>query len=193
MARTRQGRTAWPDNPFWDYSVALYRRPGVETACLGLQRRHGLDVNLVLLGCWLASRGIVLDRATLEGVEQAVSDWRADVIMPLRALRRRLAVGLDRAVASSIPALWPDQTAALRQRVLAVELDGEHLAQLALCRLTTGLVPSARPGVGLASVNLDRCQRFWPEDRADLETLLGAAFPDAAPDDIADALNRIGA
>ncbi|MDF2782313.1 MAG: hypothetical protein K0S96_2118, partial [Geminicoccaceae bacterium] len=24
----------WPANPFWDYSVELYRRPGVEAACI---------------------------------------------------------------------------------------------------------------------------------------------------------------
>ena len=43
--------------PFWDYSLALYGRPGVEACCLRLQDRLGVDVNLLLLCCWLAARG----------------------------------------------------------------------------------------------------------------------------------------
>ena len=34
-----EGET-WPHELFWDYSVALYSRPGVEAACIELQRRH---------------------------------------------------------------------------------------------------------------------------------------------------------
>jgi uncharacterized protein (TIGR02444 family) len=84
----------WPDNPFWDYSVELYRRPGVEPACLELQRRHGLDVNLVLLCCWLASRGVELDPATLREARHAVASWQAEVVRLLRALRQRLKARL---------------------------------------------------------------------------------------------------
>ncbi|MGI9492931.1 MAG: TIGR02444 family protein, partial [Geminicoccaceae bacterium] len=48
----------WPESPFWDYSLSLYGRPGVEQACLELQRRHGLNVNLLLFAFWLADRGV---------------------------------------------------------------------------------------------------------------------------------------
>ena len=36
------------DNPFWNYSLALYARAEVAKTCLALQDRLGLDVNLLL-------------------------------------------------------------------------------------------------------------------------------------------------
>jgi len=42
-------------NPFWDFSLAVYRRPGVAAACLRLQDEAGVDVNLLLYFCWLAT------------------------------------------------------------------------------------------------------------------------------------------
>ncbi len=50
-----------PGSGFESYAAALYGRPGVAEACLELQERVGADVNLVLLACWLAARGVRLD------------------------------------------------------------------------------------------------------------------------------------
>ena len=82
---------AWPANPFWDYALDLYRRAGVERACLELQGRHGLDVNLVLLCCWLGRRGIETDEAWMRAATAAVERWQAEVIRPLRAARGGLS------------------------------------------------------------------------------------------------------
>jgi uncharacterized protein (TIGR02444 family) len=182
----------WPGNPFWDYSLELYQRPGVEAACLDLQRRHGLDVNLVLLCCWQASRGAELDAATLREAHQAVASWQAEVVRLLRALRRRLKARLVDPEPQSVVERWPDLAAAIRERAQALELDGERLAQLGLYRAVEGLSPSAPPGVALAGVNLRRYWQFDGRDRHALRALLSSAFPDAAADELEASLEWLG-
>jgi uncharacterized protein (TIGR02444 family) len=183
----------WPANPFWDYSVALYRQPEVEAACLELQRRHGLDVNLVLLCCWQGSLGGRLDAETWRQLRALVGSWQAEVIRPLRALRRRLKVQLAEPEPGSIPAGWAALAGALRERVLALEVDGERLAQLALTRAVAGRPADAPAGPALAAANLRRYWRFDQRDRHALRSLLAAAFPAAAPAEVVAATAWLGA
>ncbi|HEY9550471.1 MAG TPA: TIGR02444 family protein, partial [Kiloniellaceae bacterium] len=49
------------ETPFWQFSGAVYARRGVAEACLALQQRHGLDVNLLLFCAWAGSNGRRLD------------------------------------------------------------------------------------------------------------------------------------
>jgi uncharacterized protein (TIGR02444 family) len=178
----------WPDNPFWDYAVGLYRRPGVEAACLELQARHGLDVNLVLLCCWLASRGVACDEPILRRIAAAAESWQAAFVRPLRAVRRRLKADLADHPPGSIPARWPELTSGLRGRVLALEIEGERLEQLLLAALMADLPPTAAPGAALASANLRCYWRFAAPDRQALDALLGAAFPGVSAAEVAAAL-----
>ena len=182
----------WPENPFWDYSVELYQRPGVEAACLELQRRHGLDVNLVLLCCWLARSGVELDPAALREARHAVASWQAEVVRLLRALRRRLKARLADPEPRSVVERFPGLASTLRERALALEIDGERLAQLGLCRAVEGLPQSRQPGVALAGTNL---RRYWNLDRRDrhaLRTLLSAAFPAAEAGELEASLEWLG-
>lgn len=181
----------WPPNPFWDYSLALYRDPAVEAACLELQRRHGLDVNLVLLCCWQASLGGALDAGSLERAQEAVASWQAEVVRPLRALRQRLKVRLAQPEPDSIAACWPELAGSLRSRALALELDGERLAQLALAQALPGPPAGAPPGVALAGANLRHYWSFDGRDRHALQSLLTAAFPTATPTAVAAAIGRL--
>jgi uncharacterized protein (TIGR02444 family) len=174
----------WPDNPLWDYSVQLYGRPGVEAACLELQRRHGVDVNLVLLCCWQAARGAELDPATLSRAAAAVASWQAEVVRPLRALRQRLRARLVDPETDSVVELWPELAAAIRERALGLEIDGERLAQLGLYRAVNGPPAGAAPGLALAAANLRGCWQFDRRDRHALQTLLGGAFPEASADQL---------
>ena len=87
-------------NPFWTYSLAFYAQPGVMPACLALQDQHGVDVNLALLCCWL---GEALDAAALAEAEALVAEWRAQVVQPLRAVRRWLK-GRDETLRAAIAA-----------------------------------------------------------------------------------------
>ncbi|MFO1286955.1 MAG: TIGR02444 family protein [Rubrivivax sp.] len=96
--------TARAEHPFWRFSLALWAQPPVVRACLALQDRHGADVNLVLLCCWMASRQQRLDRRTLARAMRLVGAWQADVVRPLRAARRALA----RALPAIEPARAPD-------------------------------------------------------------------------------------
>lgn len=180
----------WPESPFWDYSLSLYGYPTVEDACLSLQRRHGLDVNLLLFACWLADQGIELDHRILAQARDAVSAWQAEVVRPLRAVRRRLAIRLDHAKPESLHQRWPDHVMKLRRDVMALELDGEHLTQLALGSIADDQQPTQMPGVQLASLNLIRLRCLHDDDVEDLEMLLGQAFPTATKKQLANALSR---
>ncbi len=84
---------AVPANPFWDFSLALYRQEGVAPLCLALQDQHGLDVNLLLYAAYAAVCGLSLEPADVEAVDTAVADWREGMLRPLRALRRQLDGG----------------------------------------------------------------------------------------------------
>ena len=41
-------------SPFWKFSLGYYRGAGVSEACLELQDRCGVDVNVVLFLLWMA-------------------------------------------------------------------------------------------------------------------------------------------
>ena len=179
----------WPANPFWDYALELYRRNRVEAACLELQQRHRLDVNLVLFCCWLASRGILADEAVLGRIAEAAEVWQEQFVRPLRAVRSRMKIALTEPQPGSIPARWPDLAAALRQRTLALEIDGERLEQLLLAEGAADLAATAAPGVALASFNFRRYWRFAAPDRRPLATLLQAAFPDVPMSEVATSLD----
>lgn len=113
------------DNPLWRFSLDFYGRAGVEGDCLALQDRFGLDVNIVLLCCWLGVCGRRLDVAAIAAIEadRAFRDWREEVIRPLRAVRR----GLKSMSVEGAPAL--------RRDVAEAELAAEAVAQRMLYAL----------------------------------------------------------
>ena len=114
-------------SPFWRFSLALYSQPGVPPACLALQDKHGVDVNVMLYGLWLATQGRMLSSGDMERIDAAVGPWRSEVVVPLRGVRRVLKEPAD--------AFATPETAALRDRIKAVELEAERLQQEALFRL----------------------------------------------------------
>lgn len=108
-------------HPLWDFALAVYAAEGVEAACLALQDRHGLDVNLLLFCCWAGLREpAALPPARLAAALAAVAPWQREVVAPLRVLRRRLR--------RSVGEFAPAGTAPLRRAVKALELDAEYLA-----------------------------------------------------------------
>ncbi len=169
---------AYAAGGFWDFSLAVYHRPGVADACLALQDRHGLDVNLLLFCCWAASMGRVLDRGTLGAAEAAVATWRNQVVRPMRSLRRRLKREVE-----GFPA---GEVEALRGRLLEAELAAERLEQGRL----EGFLPrpaetvETGPALGLRALRLYfRLQGVDPDDvdDRDCRALLAGTFPDASP------------
>jgi uncharacterized protein (TIGR02444 family) len=103
---------------FKRFALALYGREGVADACLHLQNRHDLDVNLVLFAAFVgAERRQRLTTSSIEAARARVDAWHREVVRPLRAVRQRLKTG---------PAPAPNEiTARLRRRLQQVEIDAE--------------------------------------------------------------------
>jgi uncharacterized protein (TIGR02444 family) len=164
--------TAVPGTPFWDYSLAVYERPGVAPACLALQDRHGLDVNILLFCCWAGQSGRALSAAEFDGLMAAVGPWHQGVVKPLRAVRRWLK-GREDAGAQ-----------ALRARIKVDELEAERLEQALLAETLPPGPGEASPA--LAAANLTTCLarlelRAGAEDTADLAALLSGCFEGLPP------------
>jgi uncharacterized protein (TIGR02444 family) len=120
----------WSSNSFWDFSLALYRRPGVADACLTLQERLGIDVNLLLYFAWRANQGQALSREEAAAIAAHVSAWHDGVVRPLRALRTDL-----KADAKSAPPAAVDR---LRAQIKSAELNAERVEQDMLFALPHG-------------------------------------------------------
>ena len=117
---------------FWRFSLALYARPGVADALIAIQDRAARDVNLVLFALWLgASRGRRLAAGELAGAEAAIAPIAGAAVAPLRRLRRQLKSAAD-----------PD-LAALRRRIVALEIAAERRVQYRLAARTATTGPQA--------------------------------------------------
>ncbi len=156
----------------WTFSLAVYDQPGVAAACLGLQDRHGLDVNILLYCCWAGVRGQPLTGPKLKRLEAAIAGWSTEVVHPLRAVRRRLKSERD------------DDAQDLRAKVLQLEIEAERLEQ---ARLLAALpLEAGEPEPRLAAANLrayliSRKIKASETEIAELATLLGGCFPDLPP------------
>jgi len=138
------GRQLRAGEDFWRFSLALYARPGVAAALLALQDRDRRNVNLILFALWQGICGFPLDVQQLAAAKAAVARLSTETVSPLRALRRRLKDPRDA------------DLAALRRRILALELEGERRMQRHLAALAAGWA-DAGPAVGslaLAEANL---------------------------------------
>lgn len=164
---------------FWDFSLALYSRPGVAPALIGLQDRLGLDVNMLLFCCWAGMGDLALSRKELTAVEALAEPWQADVVRPLRALRRRLKGGFG-----NLPA---DRVEAYRKRLNELEIDGERIAQEAMEGQLPRRPAAGGDAAGRVSANLTaylqlRRIAIGAAERADLQTVVSACCPQARPD-----------
>jgi uncharacterized protein (TIGR02444 family) len=110
--------------PLWQFSLAFYATPSVTRALIALQDKDGLDVNLMLFALWLGLSGRGrLDSDGLRAAELVAGAIRADVVGPLRALRRNLQQNPDADVQR------------LRDGIKALELAAERVVQSRLARL----------------------------------------------------------
>ena len=88
-------------SPFWRFSLATYRKPGVADACLALQDGCGVDVNVLLFVTWLGTQGRRLDA----DATRAVAD-RADS-RPASTIQTRSESPASRSARSASPGAWP--------------------------------------------------------------------------------------
>ncbi|MBX7199953.1 MAG: TIGR02444 family protein [Rhodospirillaceae bacterium] len=127
-------RSAVQSNPLWDFATWAYKEPGVEKACLALQGKHGIDVNILLFCLWLAHIGVGSSNLSryLAGSLKLSRDWQRNLVEPLRGVRDAMKDFIE-----SSDMVGPNRVAAseLRERVKACERDMEHLQMLALYAL----------------------------------------------------------
>lgn len=166
--------TARPGGRLWAFSLVVYARPGVAEACLRLQDGRGLDVNLLLHALWCGTLGHRITLPERRRLDAAAAPWQAEAVRPLRAVRRWLKAQ------DSLPA---PEAEALRQGVKAQELEAERLEQRLL---EAELAPPARAGgPAHAAANLLALVPMPSgSERDDLVTLLRAAWPRAAEQDL---------
>jgi uncharacterized protein (TIGR02444 family) len=124
-------------SPFWRFSLDVYARPGVAEACLDLQDACGADVNILLFLLWRAADADALPAAAVAQLDAAVREWRANVVVPLRTLRRRLKRG--------VPPIPREAAEPFRTGVKAMELTAERLQQDAMSGMAESL-PARRAG-----------------------------------------------
>jgi len=159
------------ENPFWDYSLLLYGRKAVAAACLDLQDRFSLDVNMLLFCCWAGARGRRLSEAEILRLIEAVQAWRTEVLLPLRSARRWLK--------TRAPAISP-AAETLRERIKSSELAAEAVQQDLMHE--TLAVPDGKPSAAAVAANL--CIYLSAEGVSNgetteaLATLLQGACPD---------------
>jgi uncharacterized protein (TIGR02444 family) len=102
----------------WNFVIVLYAKQGVSQACLVLQDQLGVDVSFLLTALFHAARRQEdLTAEDIEKLDQFISVWRNETVLPLRALRRRLKEGH--------PVV--DSVAELYRQIKAAELLAERL------------------------------------------------------------------
>ncbi len=127
---------SFPVHPFWDFSLSFYRQPGVADACLFVQDRYGLNINIVLFCVWVAnSGGGALTTAHIATALRRIADWEGHVIKPLREIRRAC-----RREALGVPEFLLQM---FQPQIETVELEAEHVEQLVLAELVPSLEFSA--------------------------------------------------
>ncbi len=147
---------------FWNFAAAIYAHPEVAAAAIALQDAAGRDVNIALYCAFAGFElGHALDRAALAAIERAVAPWAGTVVAPMRAIRRGL-----RAFAADPAA------AALRDRLLALEMEAERLAQARILAAVPATAAAAA-GIDLARANL---LRYAGEAGRALAAAIGSAL-----------------
>ena len=170
----------------WSFSLEVYRRPGVEEACLKLQDDIGADVNILIYCCW---RG-TLAEGEMAALLPELAPWQSGVVRGLRTVRRILKPML--ADMGDLSAAAAD----LREKIAALELEAEKLQQAMLSRHPANRGEAAPPSPQAAVQNLTQYFEILAKvpdrnARNALETLVRAAFPNAAEDDIKAAIANL--
>jgi uncharacterized protein (TIGR02444 family) len=165
----------FPACPFWDFSLALYAKPGVAPACLRLQERRGVDVNLLLFCLWLGrAKARRVSAADIAALRSHISVIHDEVVRPLRQARAALKRMLGQTALEA-------EIAALRAAVKRYELDAEHVEQVLLAEFGTRGLGTPRPdsdpvrtGQANAAAYLATLDAAAPnaEDRADLAAII---------------------
>jgi len=169
----------FPKHSFWDWALKVYGAPGVSQACLDVQERLHVDVNVLLFCLWVGESGLgTLTAERLAHARGSVDDWHENVVKRLRDVRRALkedSLGAPNELATG-----------LRREIQGREIDAEHIEQLVLVASIADLdadatrPPEARGDDAVANVAMYLAQlnaSLMGVDRAALATIVAAACP----------------
>ena len=172
------------DITFWDFSLQVYRKPGVADVCLALQEDYGADVNMLLFCGWYgATRGRFNDKV-YENACAFSHDWGQQTVKPLRGVRNRLKQGGCHGQFINIEACME-----FREKVKAVELQAEKLQQLTLenlCRKIPAFESSDAGRLEAVVKNLGRYLQYAGIRGSEVDSdllvaFIGACINDADP------------
>lgn len=179
----------FPDHPFWDFAIRVYTSEGVSAACLNLQERHGIDVNLMLFCLWLGHSGRgVMSGAEIDAAVSASNEWHHVVVKGLRHVRQTLKSGF--------PDVDQDLAQALRSEVQKTEINAEHLEQLILVdAVPRDPLRADAPAASRARDAADNLRRYLgttdvtpgARDGGDIVLILGRAFDGLDADTVREA------
>ncbi|KFD25744.1 hypothetical protein IH86_24020 [Sphingobium yanoikuyae] len=89
MKVPRMNESATDAEAFWAFSLEVYAKPQVAELCIALQDEYGFDVNLLLLGLWVAEmQRKALDAERICELREAVAQLNDNLVHPLRRARR---------------------------------------------------------------------------------------------------------
>lgn len=194
MTQEASGRDHdWPllTGPHWTFALEVYGDQGVGAACLDLQDRRMVDVNVLLMAAYgRAVLGRDLGPDEVAGLDASVRDWREAVVQPLRAVRGHLKPMVTGPMVTG-NGVAPVQR--LRDGVKALELEAEQieLAHLAERLTTLGRAGTSEPA-GLARTLGTVVAFYSPDgsadeaDRAAIEVISRAVTGYAARRPVAD-------
>jgi uncharacterized protein (TIGR02444 family) len=171
--------TEFPAHPFWDFALPVHEAKGVGEAVIGLQDRHGVDVNCLLFCCWVAASG--RGKLGAEGARrtiEATRTWNREVVQPLRAVRRTMRPG--------VPPVDKVLSDALRRRLLEVEIDCERAEIVSLGQAVdlpakdgaSDEAKAADAAANLAAYFAALGVKPGAADATAAATLMGAVFPE---------------
>ena len=165
---------------FWSYSLDVYSRSGVASACLALQNDLDVDVNVLLYCCWHGTtRGAISDR-NFDAVRIFTTKWSSALVGPLRSARSWLKIeGCDQ---KEIPR---EDCETLRQRIKEAELECERLQQIAMEHLSPPPDKRLQPVSKQANASLQNIATYLEalganvsgESCAHLVAILSGIFP----------------
>jgi uncharacterized protein (TIGR02444 family) len=75
------------------FALVVHETEGVSNACVSLQDRFDLDVNILLLGAYIGVQGKTLAAENVDAARAVVDEWHNAIVRALRAVRRRLKSG----------------------------------------------------------------------------------------------------
>ena len=176
---------------FWDFSVRTYRKAGVAGACLALQDRHGLDVNVLLYCCWFGCTRGVLDEPLWDRVLAFSEPWAENVVRPLRGVRTWM-----KHTGCAQPDVSNEECMTLREEIKRIELKAEQFQENTLQSLVEDSPPNVldtTSQIKCTSLNLKEYMRHRSveldaESRMRLLHIVTAAIGGATLDSVSDSI-----